>query len=66
MVLHLTGALIAWFAPDDALTRWPALKAIVARVGADAAKLAAFLYRLLGGCRLFYAGQAEAKEVYGK
>lgn len=21
MVLHLTGALIAWFAPDDALTR---------------------------------------------
>lgn len=33
MVLHLTGALIAWFAPDDALTRWPGLKAVVTSIG---------------------------------
>lgn len=33
MVLHLAGTLIAWFAPDDALTRWPALKIIVTGVG---------------------------------
>lgn len=32
MVLHLTGALIAWFAPDDALTRWPMLKVVVTSV----------------------------------
>ncbi|MGU7775769.1 hypothetical protein ACV229_37165 [Burkholderia sp. MR1-5-21] len=33
MVLHLAGALIAWFAPDDALTRWPVLKTIVVSIG---------------------------------
>jgi hypothetical protein len=32
-VLHLSGALIAWFAPDDALVRWPFLKNVVAGVG---------------------------------
>ncbi|WGY71001.1 hypothetical protein KEC55_28780 [Burkholderia cepacia] len=33
MVLHLAGALIAWFAPDDALNRWPVLKPVVTAVG---------------------------------
>ncbi|MEN8511528.1 hypothetical protein [Burkholderia sp. RS02] len=33
MVLHLAGALIAWFAPNDALTRWPVLKTIVTSIG---------------------------------
>ncbi|HEJ2444192.1 hypothetical protein [Burkholderia multivorans] len=33
LVLHVVGALIAWFAPDDALTRWPFLKIVVADVG---------------------------------
>ncbi|WP_232459459.1 hypothetical protein [Burkholderia ubonensis] len=33
MVLHITGALIAWFAPEDALTRWPFLEIIVAGIG---------------------------------
>ncbi|KVD59515.1 hypothetical protein [Burkholderia ubonensis] len=87
MVLHLIGALIAWFAPEDALTRWKFLKIIVVGVGKIfallpnavekskfpdvtalyfAIMLAAFPYRLLVGCRLAYAGQAKAKEVYGK
>ncbi|WP_196216565.1 hypothetical protein [Burkholderia ubonensis] len=87
MVIHLIGALIAWFAPEDALTRWKFLKIIVVGVGKIfallpnavekskfpdvtalyfALMLAAFPYRLLVGCRLAYAGQAKAKEVYGK
>ncbi|WP_310674613.1 hypothetical protein [Burkholderia multivorans] len=33
LVLHVVGALIAWFAPNDALTRWPFLKIVVADVG---------------------------------
>jgi hypothetical protein len=33
LALHVAGALIAWFAPEDALTRWPALKAAVTIVG---------------------------------
>lgn len=33
MALHLAGALIAWFAPDDVLNRWPVLKPMVAAVG---------------------------------
>jgi hypothetical protein len=32
-VLHLSGALIAWFAPDDALTRWSFLRELVAGIG---------------------------------
>ncbi|WP_249746050.1 hypothetical protein [Burkholderia sp. LAS2] len=33
LTLHLSGVVIAWFAPDDALTRWPLLKIAVAGVG---------------------------------
>ncbi|WP_162999323.1 hypothetical protein [Burkholderia sp. Nafp2/4-1b] len=33
LVLHLAGALIAWFAPDDALTRWPYLRIVVKGIG---------------------------------
>lgn len=33
LALHLSGVAIAWFAPDDALTRWPFLKIAVANVG---------------------------------
>ncbi|EKS9889150.1 hypothetical protein BTK96_006202 [Burkholderia pyrrocinia] len=33
LALHLSGVVIAWFAPDDALTRWPLLKIAVTDVG---------------------------------
>ncbi len=33
LALHLSGVAIAWFAPDDALTRWPFMKMAVANVG---------------------------------
>lgn len=33
LVVHLAGALIAWFAPDDALTRWPYLRIVVEGIG---------------------------------
>ncbi|WP_282508499.1 hypothetical protein [Burkholderia cepacia] len=33
LALHLCGVVIAWFAPDDALTRWPLIKIAVASVG---------------------------------
>ncbi|WP_334040826.1 hypothetical protein [Burkholderia ambifaria] len=33
MALHLSGAVIAWFVPDDALTRWPLLKIAIGNVG---------------------------------
>ncbi|HEF5874190.1 TPA: hypothetical protein SAY52_004857 [Burkholderia cenocepacia] len=33
LALHLSGVVIAWFAPDDALTRWPFMKIAVANVG---------------------------------
>ncbi|WP_230947301.1 hypothetical protein [Burkholderia territorii] len=33
LVLHLSGVVIAWFAPDDALTRWSFLKVAVANAG---------------------------------
>jgi len=33
LALHLSGVVIAWFAPDDALTRWPLLKIAVTNVG---------------------------------
>ena len=33
LALHLSGVVIAWFAPDDALTRWPLLKMAVADLG---------------------------------
>ncbi|ACA94129.1 hypothetical protein Bcenmc03_4999 [Burkholderia orbicola MC0-3] len=33
MALHFAGALIAWFAPDDALKRWPMLKPAVTAIG---------------------------------
>lgn len=33
MALHLAGALIAWFAPDDALKRWLVLKPVVTAIG---------------------------------
>ena len=33
MALHFAGALIAWFAPDDALKRWPVLKPAVTAIG---------------------------------
>ncbi|WP_244100074.1 hypothetical protein [Burkholderia anthina] len=33
LALHLSGLVIAWFAPDDALTRWPFLTIAVANVG---------------------------------
>ncbi|WP_244136114.1 hypothetical protein [Burkholderia sp. BCC0506] len=33
LVLHLAGALIAWFAPDDALTRWPYSRIVVESIG---------------------------------
>ncbi|WP_230975148.1 hypothetical protein [Burkholderia stagnalis] len=87
LALYAAGALIAWFAPEDALVRWPFLNVVVINVGKIfpllhnavekskfhdvtalyfALMLAAFPFRLIVGCRLFYAGQAKAKEVYGK
>ncbi len=33
MALHLAGALIAWFAPDDVLKRWPVMKSVVTAIG---------------------------------
>ncbi|MBR8415009.1 hypothetical protein KDW09_30055 [Burkholderia cenocepacia] len=33
LALHLSGVAIAWFTPDDALSRWPFLKMAVANVG---------------------------------
>ncbi|MDN7561719.1 hypothetical protein [Burkholderia orbicola] len=33
MALHFAGALIAWFAPDEALKRWPMLKPAVTAIG---------------------------------
>ncbi|KVN25966.1 hypothetical protein WJ63_15015 [Burkholderia pyrrocinia] len=87
LALYIAGALIAWFAPEDALVRWPFLNVVVTNIGKVfpllpsavekskfpdvtalyfALMLAAFPFRLIVGCRLFYAGQAKAKEVYRK
>ncbi|HEF5874191.1 TPA: hypothetical protein SAY52_004858 [Burkholderia cenocepacia] len=33
LALHLAGALIAWFAPNDSLKRWPMLKPVVTAIG---------------------------------